>query len=155
MHEESFHILEGVSTLLVSIITAVAPILVALIAIIPTVISNRKKTEKSIKDGNSETEKRIDKIQSTLNAHIREDEDDNARNRRTRILRFYDEMCEGKLHSESHFEDIIEDIDEYEKYCQNHPDYKNNRGQAAMRYINDTYNKIKVKGGFLVHKEGE
>lgn len=139
--------------MLVSLITAIAPILVALIAIIPTVITNRKKTQKSITDANTATERRIDKIQSTLDNHIREDEDDNARNRRTRILRFYDEMCEGRLHSENHFEDILDDIDEYEKYCDAHPNYKNNRGHIAMAYIKSSYDKLKAKNGFLVHKE--
>ena len=146
--------------MLVSIITAIAPILVALIAIIPTVIQNRKKTQKSIEetqktieDGNKATDSRIDKVQGALDKHIREEEDTGARDRRYRILRFYDEMCMGQSHSESHFEDIIDDIDEYEKYCEKHPDYKNNRGKIAMRYIKDTYEKIKIKGGFLVHEE--
>lgn len=150
--------------MLVSVITAIAPILVALIAIIPTIKSNRKKTETtfeealkktqtSIAEGTKATDQRIDKIQTTLDNHIRENEDDNARNRRTRILRFYDEMCEGRKHSENHFEDILDDIDEYEKYCDAHPTYRNNRGHIAMEYIKTTYDKLKAKGGFLVHKE--
>ena len=139
--------------MLVQIITAVAPILVAVVAIIPTVISNRKKTQTSIEDGQKATEKRIDKIQDTLTAHIREDEDNSAKNRRTRILRFYDEMCEGKRHSENHFEDIMDDIDSYRLYCDKHPDYKNGRGKIAMKYIEDSYHKLKKTGGFLTHKE--
>lgn len=137
------------TTLLVQILTAVAPILVALVGILPAINSNRKKTQTSIEDANKAMDKRIDKIQATLDAHIKEDEEDNVRNRRTRILRFYDEMCTGRLHSESHFEDIIDDIDEYEKYCEAHPNYKNNRGRVAMKYIVNTYDKLKVKGGFL------
>lgn len=126
----------------VSILTAVAPILIALIGIIPTVLTNGKKTRDKVGD-----------LQTTLDKHIKEDEDDAARNRRYRILRFYDEMCEGRLHSESHFEDIVEDIDKYEKYCIKHPDFVNNRGKLAMKYIKDTYYKIKITGGFLQHKE--
>lgn len=141
--------------MLVSIITAVAPILVALIAILPTIKSNRKKTESTFEEAIKKTDARIDKMQKTLDDHIREDEDDNAKTQRIRILRFYDEMCEGKLHSENHFEDILDDIDEYEAYCDKHPDYKNNRGKIAMEYINETYKKLKAKGTFLVHKEGE
>lgn len=128
----------------VSILTAVAPILIALIGIIPTVLSNGKKTRDKVGD-----------LQTTLDKHIKEDEDDAARNRRYRILRFYDEMCEGKLHSESHFEDIIEDIDRYETYCNKHPDFVNNRGAIAMRTIKSTYDRIKIKGGFLVHKDDD
>lgn len=141
--------------MLVKILTAVAPILVALVGIIPVMNSNRKKTQTSIEDSIKSTDKRIDKIQNTLDNHIKEDEEDSIRNRRTRILRFYDEMCEGKKHSESHFLDILDDIDVYEAYCDAHPNYKNNRGKAAMKYISDTYDKIKVKGGFLLHPDEE
>lgn len=120
----------------------IVAIIVAIVPVISAIRSNRKKTEKSIEN-----------LQKTLDNHIREDEDEKARTQRYRILRFYDEMCEGKLHSESHFEDILEDIDSYEKYCNLHPTFRNNRGHAAMEHIKRSYKKIKSKGGFLTHKE--
>lgn len=136
---------------LTSVLTACAPILVALIGIIPTVIANRKKTEKSIADNNKAMEQQVGKIQQTLDDHIKEDEDDRARTKRYRILRFYDEMCERRHHSESHFEDILDDIDDYEHYCDTHPDFRNSRGQAAMDAIKRTYASVKAEGGFLTH----
>ena len=126
----------------VKIITACAPVLVALVGIIPTVISNRKKTQES-----------IEKVQTTLDNHIAEDEDERARNQRYRILRFYDELCENRKHSESHFEDILDDIDNYETYCNAHPSFKNNRGIAAMEHIKATYKKVKANGWFLIHQD--
>lgn len=135
----------------VNILTVCAPILVALVGIIPTVVSNRKKTEESIQASNKAIGEQMTKMQSTLDAHIREDEDDKARNQRYRILRFYDEMCSHIDHSESHFEDILDDIDDYEKYCESHPDFRNNRGKVAMAYIKSMYGKIKSSGGFLTH----
>lgn len=144
----------------IGVITACAPVLVALVGIIPTVISSGKKTQesidntqRSIKESNAEMEKRIDKVQTTLNNHIREDEDDKARAQRYRILRFYDETCENRRHSESHFEDILDDIDNYEKYCEGHPEFKNNRGKVAMEHIKVTYGEVKAKGGFLKHND--
>lgn len=128
------------------------PIFVALVGIIPTVVANRKKTEQSMKANNEAMEKRVEKLQKTLDDHIKEDEDDKARNQRYRILRFYDEMCEHREHSESHFEDILDDIDGYEKYCEAHPEFKNNRGKVAMKYISEMYGKIKANGGFLTHE---
>ena len=124
----------------VKILTACGPMIIALIGLIPTIISNRKKTQES-----------IEKVQKTLDDHIKEDEDARARSQRYRILRFYDEMCEHKNHSESHFEDILDDIDKYEIYCKTHPDFKNNRGEAAMSYIKQTYAKLKASGSFLTH----
>ena len=135
----------------VNLLTACAPILVALVGIIPTVISNRKKTQESIKASNEAMEKRMDKMQATLDSHIHEDEDERARNQRYRILRFYDEMCEHRDHSESHFEDILDDIDDYEKYCLSHPEFRNNRGKVAMEYIKTMYGELKASGRFLRH----
>lgn len=126
----------------IGVLEACAPILVALVGIIPTIISNRKKTGTA-----------IEAVQKTLDAHIREDEDEKARNQRYRILRFYDEICEGRRHSESHFEDILDDISSYEEYCKRHPDFKNSRGAIAMSEIEQTYKKIKSKGGFLIRGE--
>jgi len=140
---------------LIALITACAPILVALVGIIPTIIANRKKTEASIKESNEATARQMSNVQSTLNAHIREDEDEKARNQRYRILRFYDELCEHRKHSESHFEDILDDIDDYEKYCEAHPEFRNNRGRVAMEHIKVTYGRIKGSGGFLTHDSDE
>lgn len=136
---------------IVKVLTACAPILVALVGIIPTVISNRKKTQESIKASNDAMKDSVEKVQRTLDNHIKEDEDEKARNQRYRILRFYDEMCEHRRHSESHFEDILDDIDAYEAYCDSHPEFRNSRGHVAMAYIRSTYGHIKADGGFLTH----
>ena len=135
------------------ILSFISSIAVAFIAIIPAIISNRKKTQESIKESQESAKKDMTKMQTSLNNHIREDEDEKARNKRYRILRFYDEMCEHRRHSESHFEDILDDIDDYEKYCEAHPEFRNNRGKVAMEHIKVTYGKIKSRGGFLTHDQ--
>jgi hypothetical protein len=134
------------------LLTVIGNIVVAVVAIIPTIITNRKKTQDSIKASNEATDKRIDRMQASFNSHVKDYEAAKAASQRYRILRFYDEVCEGRKHSESHFEDILDDIDEYETYCDHHKDFKNNRGHVAMQYIRDTYGKIKAKGGFLTHE---
>ena len=158
---------------IINLLSVFVPILVALVGIIPTIISNRKKTEQSIKEMQDANKKEMEKslegikssqeaakrdmerMQATLDNHIREDEDAKARTQRYRILLFYDEMCEKRDHSESHFEDILEDIDDYERYCETHPGFRNNRGTAAMTYIKTKYAKIKSSGGFLTHAVDE
>ena len=132
-----------------AVLQACVPILVALVGIIPTIISNRKKTDEAVK----ETKTTIEAVQKALNSHIREDEDERARNQRYRILRFYDEICSGQKHSESHFEDILDDITDYETYCAKHKDFRNSRGAIAMDAIQETYADIKRHGGFLNHRE--
>lgn len=127
----------------IAVLTACAPILVALVGIIPTIVSNWKKTQAA-----------IEKVQKTLDNHITEDENERARNQRYRILRFYDELCEGRHHSESHFEDILDDITNYRNYASTHPNFHNSRGEIAMEEIQETYRQIKHDGGFLVKAKG-
>lgn len=133
------------------VLSFLSSIAVAFIAIIPSIKANRKKTDNAVKESQEAAKKDMEKMQTTLNDHIREDEDERARNQRYRILRFYDEMCDKRKHSESHFEDILDDIDAYEKYCESHPDFRNNRGKVAMEYIKGMYGTIKSRGGFLTH----
>lgn len=122
-----------------------APIAVALVSIIPAIKANRKKMQESIEA----VQRDVKKVQTTLDAHIKEDEANNARNMRYRILRFNDEVCDGKRHSESHYEDILEDCDEYAKFCEaNKETFRNHRGGAAMQNVKDTYDKLKAKGVF-------
>jgi len=142
-----------------SFLTVISPVVVALVGIIPAIIANRKKTEQdflelkqAFENHKIESTNGCKKIQATLDSHIREDEDDKARNRRYRILRFYDELCEGREHSESHYEDIIDDIDDYESYCATHKDFKNNRAKVAMQHIKDNYAALKASGNFLKNK---
>ena len=87
-----------------------------------------------------------------LFTHISDGEEEKAKQARQRILRFFDEICAGQEHSESHFEDILDDIDFYETYCSEHPKFKNSRGATAMEQIRDTYKHLKAKGGFLTYK---
>ena len=134
------------------ILSFLSSVAVAFIAIIPAIISNRKKTQDSIREGNEATKQQFDAMKNDFDSHVREYEEAKAKSQRYRILRFYDEMCERREHSESHFEDILDDIDDYEIYCAKHPDFKNNRGKAAMEYIKAEYPRIKAKGGFLTHK---
>ena len=146
---------------LVAILTACGPILIALIGIIPTIVSNRKKTQESIetlrselrKDTN-ETNKKVDSLVNDFTEHISDNEEYRAKQARMRILRFYDELCAGMEHSESYFEDILDDCKYYESYCDTHKDFKNHRCEAAIAYIDETYRNLKQTGRFLFHKEG-
>ena len=139
-------------TIIVALISMFGSGLAAVIAIIPTIITNRKKTQDSIKESNEATKKQFESLRSDFDSHVNDYEAARAASQRYRILRFYDEVCEGRRHSESHFEDILDDIDDYETYCDHHRDFKNNRGHLAMQYIRDTYSRVKANGGFLTHE---
>lgn len=138
----------------VALIQAYAPILIAIITIIPTIISNRKKTQKSIEETDTKLSAEIASVKKDFNRHVAECEETRAKSARYKILRFYDEVCAGVVHSESHWEDILDEIDFYEVFCDTHPMFKNNRGHAAIEYLKETYRKVKSKGGFLTHEKG-
>ena len=127
----------------------IAPILIALIGIIPTIKNNANKTNEAINC----IGKRVDEIDTKMANHIREDEENQAKEARVRILRFYDELCEGKRHSENHYEETLDDIDIYEKYCASHPDYHNNKGKSAMKAIVSSYETAKRENDFLTHEK--
>lgn len=145
----------------VEIIKAVLAFFGLLVPIITTVISSRKKTQESIEamskkltDDINSTKKEVKDLQKDFEEHVEEAEEHRAKQARYRILRFYDEICEGKQHSESHYEDVIDDIDFYEAFCEAHKDdFKNNRGEVAMKYIKQCYEEDKIHGMFLTHRE--
>ena len=86
---------------------------------------------------------------SRLDAHIRVDDERNADERRTRILRFNNELIRDIPHTKEEFIDILADVDFYEKYCKVHPDYKNNRAVHAIANIGRVYDERLQKHDFL------
>lgn len=149
-------------TFLLGVLQYIGPVLVAAVTIIPSIINNRKKTEdkldefkKELKDSIKATNDDVDSVKKALATHISDGEEEKAKQARQRILRFYDEICAGQEHSESHFEDILDDIDFYETYCAGHPKFKNSRGAAAMEQIRETYKHLKSHGGFLTYNGGK
>ena len=74
-----------------------------------------------------------------------------VRQARQRILRFSDEILFQKRHSKEHFDEILEDIDLYERYCDTHEDYKNNRATLAIVTIREVYKECLQTHDFLTH----
>lgn len=72
-----------------------------------------------------------------------------ADTRRVRILRGSDEIKLKMRHSEEWFDQMNEDITEYEKYCESHPGYKNNKAVHAIANINSVYEKALKENDFL------
>ena len=87
-------------------------------------------------------DKRIDKMEA-------EDAEREARHARIRILRFGDECSHEVRHSREHFEQVIEDVDSYETYCRDHPEFKNNKAVLTIKLIKDTYQKRLSTNDFI------
>ena len=100
---------------------------------------------------NGELEEKIDKLTDDLESFKNQEELENMRQARQRILRFSDEILFDQKHSKEHFDEILEDIDLYEKYCHEHEDYENNRAELAIASIREIYKECLKDHSFLAH----
>lgn len=90
---------------------------------------------------------------NTLNSEVSELKNDfevHAVNScRERILRFNSEiMSDNKTHNKEYYDEILSDIDKYEHYCLNHPDYPNNKAMLSIENIKKTYSDLLERGDF-------
>lgn len=124
-------------------------IIIAAIAIIPTLLATLHTIKKDNLQNKNEIKKSIDSLSDKLYNHIRESEATRADERRLRILRFSDELRSEVKHSQEHFNNILEDIDKYEKYCKDNPDYPNTKCLLAIENIKAVYKRRLEKNDFL------
>lgn len=98
---------------------------------------------------NAEVLEQQKQTQQKLDEHIKVDDERNANLLRTQILRFNDELIDDRKHTKEHFIEVLTIIDDYEDYCRDHPDYKNNRCTHAVANISRVYDERLQKHDFL------
>ena len=91
----------------------------------------------------------VQSVKSTLTAHIATDAEADAKQSRRRIIDFSDECRRGTRHSEEHFDNVLADIDAYEKYCAAHPQFENRKAVQSIRFIVEIYDECKRKNDFI------
>ena len=64
---------------------------------------------------------------------------------RTHILRFDDELLNDVNHSKEYFSQTLQDVDVYEAFCVDHPNFKNSYATAAINHIRSTYDELLKK----------
>lgn len=74
---------------------------------------------------------------------------ENADDARRNILTFDDELRRSVAHSEESFNQILEDINFYTKYCREHVKYENAKAVNAIENINKVYQQVKNEDGFI------
>jgi hypothetical protein len=84
-------------------------------------------------------------IQNIREDMSRKDADDSRR----RILVFDDELRRDVGHSEESYNQVLEDIRNYELYCKHHDDYKNSKAVAAITNVKETYIIVKRENKFI------
>ena len=84
-----------------------------------------------------------------LEKHIQADDERDADMHRARILQFNTELLREKKHTEEDFNEIFYNINCYERYCRDHPDYQNGRAVHAIANIGRVYDDRLRKHDFL------
>lgn len=110
-------------------------------------LSDLKETVSGIEDQVKHVTSAVDSIHNEM-------EENAAIQCRVRILRFNIDLVMAKRNNESFpkdlFEQTIIDIDKYDDYCRQHPDFKNKITLAAEKHILSEYDKG-MENGFLVY----
>ncbi len=91
----------------------------------------------------------LDRIEKKLDAHIEMDDRRTADGNRARILHFNNELLRDIDHTKEEFTEVLLEIDAYEKYCDEHPEYPNNRAVLAIENIREVYKERLKRHDFL------
>ena len=130
--------------------------LTALIQIAPIKVNPWTAIAKAVGRAiNADVLNELDTVKKDLADHIRMDGERNADEHRTRILRFNNELLRDIPHTKEEFIDVLADIDFYERYCEDHKDYKNNRAVHAIANISRVYDERLQKHDFMSSSSNE
>lgn len=125
-------------------------VLMTLIQITPIKINPWSALAKAFgKAINADISSRLDEIEKKLDEHIKMDDHRSADNFRAQILHFNNELLRPIYHTKEEFIEVLAKIDEYERYCEEHPEYPNNRAVLAIENIREVYKERLKKRDFL------
>ena len=92
-----------------------------------------------------DTKAQIVEVKKSLNKLGDRIDENQAILARTHILRFDDELLNDIKHSKEYFSQTLQDIDVYEAFCMDHPNFKNSFATAAINHILKTYGELLEK----------
>ena len=132
-------------------------LLLTLVEVTPIKINPWKSLLKWVgKNLNAEVVSKVDKIETSVTELQEQQKASEARIEkrdidlcRTRILRFADELRRNIGHSEEFFDQVLDDINAYEHYCDAHREYENNKAVAAIAKIKRAYQENLDNNDFL------
>lgn len=94
-------------------------------------------------------EKKIDILSNNMSKLEDRVDEGQAIQSRVRILRFGDELRLNQKHSEDSFNQILDDITRYNKYCDAHPDFPNEKTVSTAKIIKRSYEEALRTNSFL------
>lgn len=87
----------------------------------------------------------VESINNTVKGLIEKIEMNEAMTSRYRIIRAADEIRNGGELSDDAVEQLAEDLDLYDTFCENHPGYKNHKGRNSRRIVIEYEEKLNEK----------
>lgn len=103
---------------------------------------------------NTEVLKELETVKKKLEEHVIMDDQRVADGHRTRILHFNNELLRDIKHTKEEYIEVLAEIDAYERYCSENPNYPNNRAVLAIENIRDNYKERLQKRDFLMEGNG-
>lgn len=126
-------------------------VLLTLVQIAPIKINPWSAIAKAVGRAiNADVTKELGEIKEKLDNHVTMDDRRTADGHRARILHFNNELLREVNHTEEEFNEVLAEIDAYERYCAEHPEYPNNRAIHAIGNIKRVYDERLQKHDFLI-----
>lgn len=97
----------------------------------------------------SKVQEEQQETKAKLEKHIQLDDEREADKVRSGILQFNNELLRDIPHTKEEFVEILSKIDWYNKFCENHKDYRNSRAVHAIANIERAYDERLQKHDFL------
>lgn len=98
---------------------------------------------------NAELYRELAEIKAKIENHVVMDDRRTADGHRTRILHFNNELLRDIPHTREEFFEVLNEIKAYEDYCDEHPEYPNNRAVMAIENIRECYKERQHRRDFL------
>ena len=125
-------------------------LIAAIVSLIQLFAQRKWQKQDRTADRITELSGKINDVQTTLNAHIKADAENDAKQARRRIISFSDECRRGLQHSEEHFTSILDDITDYKYYCEHvNPKFKNEKAVHSIKFIEEVYSKAQKENKFI------
>ena len=125
-------------------------ILLTLVQVAPVKINPWSALAKTVGCAiNADVTKELEEIKAKLDSHVTMDDRRNADAHRVRVLHFNNELLRDLKHTKEEYIEVLTEIDAYEEYCREHPDYPNNRAVLAIENIREVYKERMKRHDFL------
>lgn len=131
-------------TTLIAIITSSA-VVGAIVSLVQFFVTRKDKAA----DKFAEINAKLDKLAATIEDNRELRKRDKADDARRRILAASDEVLHCVPHSKEWWDQVNDDVTQYNKYCSAHPDYRNNKAVHAIDNLDKEYSKKLEINDFL------